>query len=114
MRNGGAIGASLQAEVTLYVDADTRQRYADAAAELRFYFITSALTLADLADKPADAAKVDIEGSEVWISAEASTAQKCVRCWHYVPDVGSHADDPELCGRCIGNIEGPGETRRWF
>ncbi len=114
MRNGGAIGASLQAEVTLYVDADTRQRYADAADELHFYFITSALTLADLASKPADAVKVDIGGSEVWVTATASEAKKCVRCWHYVPDVGTHVDDPEICGRCIGNIEGPGETRRWF
>ena len=114
MRNGGAIGASLQAEVTLCVDADTRQRYAAAADELHFYLITSALTLADLADKPADAVKVDLAGSEVWVSAVASEALKCVRCWHYVSDVGSHADDPEICGRCIGNIEGPGETRRWF
>ncbi|MEO7916606.1 MAG: class I tRNA ligase family protein, partial [Dokdonella sp.] len=114
MRNGGAIGASLQAEVTLYVDPDTRQRYADAADELRFYFITSALVVADLADKPEDAVKVEVEGAQVWISAQASMAAKCVRCWHYREDVGSHADDPELCGRCIGNIEGPGETRRWF
>ncbi|MGB4858252.1 MAG: class I tRNA ligase family protein, partial [Dokdonella sp.] len=114
MRNGGAIGASLQAEVTLFVDADTRQRYTDAADELHFYFITSGLKLADVDDKPADAVKVDLAGSEVWVSAVASSADKCVRCWHYVADVGSHADDPELCGRCIGNIEGPGETRRWF
>ncbi|MFZ2237352.1 MAG: zinc finger domain-containing protein, partial [Dokdonella sp.] len=86
----------------------------DAADELHFYFITSGLKLADVDDKPADAVKVDLAGSEVWVSAVASSADKCVRCWHYVADVGSHADDPELCGRCIGNIEGSGETRRWF
>jgi isoleucyl-tRNA synthetase len=37
-----------------------------------------------------------------------------VRCWHYRADVGSHADDPELCSRCVENVNGAGETRRWF
>ena len=41
-----------------------------------------------------------------------TTALKCVRCWHRLEDVGSHAEHPELCGRCVSNIEGPGETRR--
>ncbi|HET9034240.1 MAG TPA: isoleucine--tRNA ligase [Dokdonella sp.] len=112
MRAAGAIGASLQAEVTLYLDAATRKRHADMADELRFFFITSELKIADIADKPADA--VHVEGIEAWVVAKPSTAAKCVRCWHYRADVGSHADDPELCGRCAGNIEGQGETRRWF
>lgn len=112
MRAAGAIGASLQAEVTLYLDAATRERHARVADELRFFFITSELSLADAADKPADAVRV--EGIEAWVMARPSSAAKCVRCWHYRADVGSHADDPELCGRCIGNIEGQGETRRFF
>jgi isoleucyl-tRNA synthetase len=24
------------------------------------------------------------------------------------------AAHPELCGRCVSNIEGPGEDRKWF
>jgi isoleucyl-tRNA synthetase len=33
--------------------------------------------------------------------------------------VGKHADHPELCGRCVENVEafdgkGAGENRRWF
>ncbi|MBL0165294.1 MAG: isoleucine--tRNA ligase [Xanthomonadales bacterium] len=112
MRAAGSIGASLQAEATLHVDAATRARHADVADELRFFFITSALTIADIADKPADAVRV--EGLDAWVVAKPSTAAKCVRCWHYRDDVGSHADDPELCGRCVDNIEGQGETRRWF
>jgi isoleucyl-tRNA synthetase len=27
--------------------------------------------------------------------------------------VGAHADHPELCGRCIDNVAGPGEIRRF-
>ncbi len=112
MRAAGAIGASLQAEVTLYLDAATRERHAAIADELRFFFITSELTIADIAEKSADA--VHVEGVEAWVVAKPSSASKCVRCWHYRADVGTHADDLELCGRCIGNIEGQGETRRWF
>ncbi|HMB43604.1 MAG TPA: zinc finger domain-containing protein, partial [Luteimonas sp.] len=39
---------------------------------------------------------------------------KCIRCWHYRADVGTHPDDPELCGRCVENVNGAGETRRYF
>ncbi len=114
MRAGGAIGASLQAEVTVHADAALRARCAQVADELRFFFITSELAWADLADKPAAAVRGDAEGIEVWIVARASEAAKCVRCWHYRADVGTHPDDPELCGRCVANVEGEGETRRWF
>jgi isoleucyl-tRNA synthetase len=114
MRKEGAIGASLQADVDVFADADTRARYAEAADELRFFFINSGLRLRDLADKPDDAVQVELDGSQAWVSARASGAAKCVRCWHHRPDVGSHAQHPDLCGRCIGNIEGPGETRQWF
>ena len=45
-----------------------------------------------------------------------STATKCERCWHYADDVGSHAEHPTLCGRCVTNLAeaagtGAGETR---
>jgi isoleucyl-tRNA synthetase len=36
-----------------------------------------------------------------------------VRCWHKRDDVGAVAKHPELCARCAGNVDGPGETRRW-
>ncbi|MBN8482056.1 MAG: isoleucine--tRNA ligase [Xanthomonadales bacterium] len=114
MRAAGTIGASLQADVTLYADAATRQRFAGFDDELRFFFITSTLAWRDLADSPDDAVRAAVEGCEMRITARASDAAKCVRCWHYRADVGSHADDPELCGRCVENVEGQGEARRWF
>ena len=46
------------------------------------------------------------------ISAAPSSAVKCERCWHYRDDVGSHADHPGICGRCVGNLAGAGEVRR--
>jgi isoleucyl-tRNA synthetase len=119
MRATGAIGASLQADVVVHADAATCARYAGVADELRFFFITSNLALADLAVQPdpserGDVQGVELEGARVWVAAQPSTAQKCVRCWHYRADVGLHAEHPELCGRCVENVDGPGENRRWF
>jgi len=112
MRAAGSIGASLQADVSIHLAADMRARHAEVAGELRFFFITSELRLADVADRPEGAIRV--EGHDAWVVATPSEHAKCVRCWHYRSDVGSHADDPELCGRCVENVEGQGETRLWF
>jgi isoleucyl-tRNA synthetase len=51
--------------------------------------------------------------SGVWIVVQASAEPKCVRCWHRRADVGSDARHPQLCARCVSNIEGPGEQRKF-
>jgi len=114
MRKEEKIGAALEAKLAIHADEATLARYAQAADELRFFFITSEATLAPLADKPSDAVPVELEGTQAWVSASVSDAPKCVRCWHRRDDVGSHPEHPDLCGRCVGNVEGPGEVRRWF
>ena len=30
-----------------------------------------------------------------------SSHHKCARCWKHLPDVGTHAEHPTLCGRCV-------------
>ncbi|HEU0153314.1 MAG TPA: isoleucine--tRNA ligase [Arenimonas sp.] len=105
MRAEGAIGASLEAEVEVFVEAELVDRLAPMADELRFFFITSRFDLKPVPVPP-------LEGG--WIHASSTTHGKCVRCWHYRADVGQHPDDPGLCGRCVENVNGAGETRRWF
>jgi isoleucyl-tRNA synthetase len=114
MRKAEQIGAALEAKLTIHADEATLARYAPAAEELRFFFITSEARLAPLAGKPADAVQAELEGAEAWVSATVSSAIKCVRCWHRRDDVGSDPGHPELCSRCVSNVDGPGETRRWF
>ena len=98
--------------MTVYLDADLLARLEPVREELRFFFITSTLDLKPVAEKSADAVLAD--GVEAWILARPSPHTKCVRCWHYREDVGSHAAHPELCGRCVENVDGAGEVRRWF
>ncbi len=120
MRANGAIGASLEAEVDVYVEPPMLAVLADIADELRYFFITSVLALRPVAERPASAVEVVLDnGERIHVRARASAHGKCVRCWHYRADVGSHASDPELCGRCLDNVaacrgHGGGEQRHWF
>ena len=110
-RNAKQIKSGLAAEVTLYVDDGLRQTLAKLGDELRFVLLTSDVHLAPLADgSAAEATELDT----LKVAVAASEHHKCDRCWHHRPDVGQHAEHPELCGRCISNLpDGPGETRRY-
>jgi len=113
MRAEGKIGASLEAEVDLYLDDATLAVLGPVADELHFLFLVSLLRLHPLAAKPLEA--LPAEGvAGAFIRAVASSSPKCVRCWHHRADIGAHAGHPELCGRCVENVDGPGEDRRHF
>ncbi len=114
MRKAEQIGASLEAKLAIHADPALVSRYAPAAEELRFFFITSDVRLDVAGGQPETAVLSELEGADVWVSATVSDATKCVRCWHRRDDVGQHAHHPELCGRCVSNVDGPGEDRRWF
>jgi len=120
MRNNGTLGASLEADVTLYADflpfADLLSANSQQALEeLHFFFITSGFKVASPANKPDDAVELKTDRVTVWISAARSEATKCIRCWHYRTDVGVDQSNPEICGRCVSNLPGhPGETRQFF
>lgn len=59
---------------------------------------------------PEDTIQTEIDG--VKLKVIVSGHPKCVRCWHQHYDVGEYKEHPELCGRCIENVDGAGEHRR--
>ena len=70
--------------------------------------------LAQWGTGPADAVPADPDtGGGPWIRVRPSAAAKCVRCWHKRVDVGADASHPELCARCVVNLEGAGESRQF-
>jgi isoleucyl-tRNA synthetase len=103
MRAAGEIGAALDAEIGLRCSVADQNWLAPMADELRFLFISGDVEV--LAD---DAAK------DIAVLAAPTTKVKCVRCWQRRADVGVDAEHPELCARCVSNVDGPGEDRRWF
>ncbi len=110
-RNQGLIGAALDAEIDLYCAPDLQSSLDRLGDELRFVLISSAARVHALDARPADAVQTELAGLAVHIAP--STQAKCVRCWHHRDDVGSSTQHPELCGRCVENISGVGETRRF-
>jgi isoleucyl-tRNA synthetase len=97
VRTAGAIGSSLQAVVTLAAAPEDHALLASLGDDLKFVFIVSAITL--------------VAGSALQISVAASSDTKCERCWHYRADVGANTEHPTLCGRCVSNLYGTGESR---
>ena len=110
-RAAGNIRGSLDASVVLYVSEDLKAALETLGDELRFVLITSGATLTHITQAPTEAMAGDVEGLKVVVSA--SVAEKCERCWHRRDDVGTHADHPTLCGRCVSNVAGSGETRHY-
>jgi len=108
LRVAEQIGSSLDAEVNIYCEGAVFECLNALNEELRFVLMTSAAKVYALAEKPDAAVTV----GEFALLAKASSHTKCIRCWHHSADVGSHAEHPELCGRCIENI-GIGEQRRY-
>ena len=102
LRTSGAIGSSLQAELTIKAAPMKYKLLSTLGDDLKFVFITSQATVAEVADEA---------GEEVVVTA--SSAPKCERCWHYRADVGTDAEHPTLCGRCVSNLFGKGEARRF-
>jgi isoleucyl-tRNA synthetase len=111
LRSAGDIGAPLDAEVTLFAPGAQAARFSALRDELRFLLITSQAQILET-DTPAGSA-VPSSAEGVWIEVRPSTQPKCVRCWHLRSDVGSDPRHPELCARCVVNVEGPGEERKF-
>jgi isoleucyl-tRNA synthetase len=98
VRQAGAIGSSLQAEVDIVADFETYNALASLGDDLRFVLITSAAAVR--------------RGNALAIAVASSPHGKCERCWHWRKDVGIEPRYATICGRCVRNLEGPGEVRR--
>ena len=99
LREAGAVGSSLQAEVDIEADAGLYPLLNALGDELKFVLIVSRVGV--------------VPGPETRIRVSASGEQKCERCWHYHPTVGEIAEAPTLCARCYDNIFGQGESRSY-
>lgn len=100
LRAEGKIGSSLQAEVELKLPQTEYDILQTLENELRYVFITSSAKLVGVSDKRE-------------IVVKPSKEKKCERCWQYVESVGTDNNYPTLCCRCIGNLFGVAEERKF-
>ncbi|MEW8509103.1 MAG: isoleucine--tRNA ligase [Candidatus Thiodiazotropha sp.] len=103
--------SSLDADVDIYCSDELKADLERLEDELRFVLITSHARVYGLEQKPPEAIADD--ELKLAVSISASRHAKCTRCWHHREDVGSNGEHPELCGRCVENVVGGGETRRF-
>jgi isoleucyl-tRNA synthetase len=97
VRTEGRVGSSLQATVVLRLPPADLAVLQSLGDDLKFVFITSAVTL--------------VASDRLGIEVSPSTAAKCERCWHWRDDVGHDPEHPTICGRCTSNLYGAGEHR---
>ena len=101
-RTAGLIGSALAAEVDVYIAAEEYKILNRLGDDLRLVFITSRATVHQVSS-----------ANEERIVVTPSAHAKCERCWHYRADVGSDAQHPQICGRCVSNLFGAGEVRKY-
>jgi len=99
-RAANRLGASLQAHPVIYANEEFRQ--AAQGIDLAELCITSAAELTD-APAPENAYRLpDVEG--VAVVVQRARGEKCERCWQVLPEVGTIADAPGVCGRCADAV----------
>jgi len=109
-RTGGSLGASLEAQVQLTLEAageaePLRQALTwldqsphPSVDNLADWLLVSALQIGGSA--PATVLSETIEAG-IQVRVAKASGHKCERCWHYETDIGSHREHPTLCGRCV-------------
>ncbi|MHA3080593.1 isoleucine--tRNA ligase [Acinetobacter sp. ANC 5502] len=107
-RNAKLIGSNLSAKVELWAQPELAAVLNKLGDELRFVLITSQVAVHAFAEQ---GEATELDGLRVQVSA--AEGEKCARCWHVLPDVNTHAAHPGLCSRCIVNVAGSGEERKY-
>ncbi|ADV33526.1 isoleucyl-tRNA synthetase [Candidatus Blochmanniella vafra str. BVAF] len=113
-RTDGIIKGSLEAKITLYADSRLADKLRIFGDELAFGLITSSVTVVNNDDVGiiTQDQKVNVVGLK--ITLEKAPGQKCLRCWNYTLNLSQNNSDVEICSRCVENVFGVGENRKFF
>jgi isoleucyl-tRNA synthetase len=102
-RKNKEVGHSLDAEITLGISGSLLERLRGLEDILSRVFIVSKVRLAEAGSIEAGVEAVDIPG--MLIEVKPAAAEKCARCWVHDESVGTDGDQPEICGRCVKELE---------
>ncbi|VFP80585.1 isoleucine--tRNA ligase [Candidatus Erwinia haradaeae] len=103
---------SLEVNITLYADSELSDKLLCLNEELRFVLLTSKAVVLDIRHAPTHAHQSPLL-KNLKIVLHKSNDKKCSRCWHHTNDIGQHIIYPDICYRCITNIIGDGEERKF-
>jgi isoleucyl-tRNA synthetase len=100
-RQLGKIGGSLEARVRLSADGETRallQRYREELASLLI------VSHVELDEGPEGEILGSGAAPDLRVEVRRALGRRCERCWNYAESVGSGADFPSLCHRCLPTV----------
>ncbi len=100
------INSSLETEITLYLEKKFLKKIKKIKSELKFFFITSKVNLKKIKKKN--------KKNFFKIICNKHNGIKCKRCWHYVNKIEQNTKYPNICKRCLININGNGENRKYI
>lgn len=99
------IGASQEAEVRVYAGPETCGFLAPYREELAMICIVSSAVLAPWEAAPEGAFRSEVvQGLAVEVAP--APGAKCARCWNWSRSVGTDAQHPALCDRCLPIVQG--------
>ncbi len=98
-RQNKQIGKALEAQVRISGNTEALALAQGAAAELRELLNVSQLELDTQA------------GGEAMVAVSRAAGEKCERCWHWEPGVGTQPAHPTLCPRCVEAVERRGPEK---
>lgn len=112
-RVNGVIGGSLEASIILYATSELANYLRVVQDELSFGLLISSVVILDYCDVDKDM-PIQEEMPGLKIVLKKAEGEKCLRCWHYRTDLSQNINYLNICKRCINNMIGCGECRRFF
>ncbi|MEK3800189.1 isoleucine--tRNA ligase [Peribacillus sp. FSL H8-0477] len=101
-RNQKIIGKSLNAKITVYVDAETKTLLDSIQESPEQLFIVSKFEIGgSISEAPEEALKLE----EIAILVAKADGETCERCWNVSETVGKDEKHPTLCTRCAQVVE---------
>ncbi len=100
------INSTLETKIILYLEKNFFKKIKKIKSELKFFFLTSKL---DIKIK-----KHLNKNNFFQIKCKKHKGKKCQRCWHYVNKLISNKIYTNICKRCIKNLSGQGENRKFI
>ena len=99
-RQEKSIGKSLDAQVTVGWNLKAWTFFDESPEKLRN-------TLQDFGEilGVSKVAISDSRGDSATAKVTKADGQKCERCWHWEMDIGSNAEHPTICGRCVEAVK---------
>ncbi len=100
------INSTLETKIVLYLEKFFFKKIQKIKPELKFFFLTSKLNI----KKDNNLNKKNF----FKIKCKKNTGKKCQRCWHYTNNLINNKHYINICKRCIKNILGKGEKRKFI